>query len=104
MSTQPIPLTAEDVFTDTYKRFIKNWTFIMALRQFVDIGMPYAEVALAEVHTDHIERIAVDPEYKKMIVKFDGGEATWDEAIKKKFREYKIGYRRRISCIRAVDA
>lgn len=87
MSTQPIPLTAEDVFTDTYKRFIKNWTFITALRQFVEIGMPFAEFALAEVHTDYIERIAVDPEYKKMIVKLDGGEASWDEETKRIFRE-----------------
>jgi hypothetical protein len=47
----------------------------------------FAEVALAEVHTDYIERIAVDPEYKKMIVKLEGGEASWDEEMKRIFRE-----------------
>jgi hypothetical protein len=78
--------TAEDVLSETFSRFTKNWTFITSLRQFGDVTFPIAEEVLAHIHTDYIERIAVDPEYKKIIVKFDGSESDWDEDMKKLMR------------------
>jgi hypothetical protein len=74
--------TVEDVFSDTFARFLENWTFITSLRQFAEIAIPSTQEALRSVHTDYIERVAVDPDYKKLIVKFDGSEATWDDDIK----------------------
>jgi hypothetical protein len=74
------------VFSETFSRFTKNWTFITSLRQFGDVTFPFAEEVLGQIHTDYIERISVDPEYKKLIVKFDGSESNWDEDMKNLMR------------------
>jgi hypothetical protein len=74
--------SAEDLFSITFGRFLKNWTFIISLRQVANVALPIAEHALADIHTDYIDRIAVDPEYKKLVVRIDGGEADWDEGFK----------------------
>ncbi len=74
--------SAEDVLSETFRRFMKNWTFIISLRQVADVALPIAEEALRLIHTDYIERVAVDPEYKNMVVKFDGSEGSWDEDFK----------------------
>lgn len=73
---------AEDVFSETFSRFTRNWTFIVSLRQFGDVTFPFAKEVLGQIHTDYIERISVDPEYRKLIVKSDGGEPSWDENVK----------------------
>jgi hypothetical protein len=78
--------TAEDVFSVTFARFMKNWTFIISLRQVGDVALPIAEEALAAIHTDFVERASSDPQYRKLIVKLDGSEATWDDTTKRLLR------------------
>jgi hypothetical protein len=78
--------TAEDVFSETFGRFTKNWTFIISLRQVADVALPIAQDALAAIHTDFVERASSDPQYKKLILKLDGSETTWNEATKKLLR------------------
>jgi hypothetical protein len=74
--------TAEDIFSETFSRFMKNWTFIVSLRQVADVALPIAETALAAIHTDFVEQVSNDPQYKNLIVKLDGSEATWDDVTK----------------------
>ena len=75
--------TAEDVFTETFIRFLTNWNSITALR---DVGgvvaLPIAEQVLGDTYADLIERISVDPNYKKVIVNLDGSETSWCDDIK----------------------
>lgn len=78
--------TAEDVFSETFGRFIKNWTVIIALRQVTDVGLPYAEKALKGVHTEFVERVAIDPEYKKIFVNIDGSDTPISEKGKELIR------------------
>jgi hypothetical protein len=73
--------SAEDVFSETFGRFMKNWAFISSLRQVADVAFPVAEQALAEMHTRFVERVAADPQYKRIIVKLDGGETDWGQEI-----------------------
>lgn len=75
--------TAEDVFSETYGRFIKNWAFITSLRQVAEVALPTAEEALAAIHADFVERASIDPQYKKIIVNLDGTEAAWGDEVKK---------------------
>ena len=74
--------TAEDVLSDTFARFMKNWTLIVSLRQVADVTLPIAEEPLAAIHTDFVERMSIDPEYNKIMVKLDGSETTWGEGTK----------------------
>lgn len=74
--------TAEDVLSETFGRFLKNWAFITSLRQVADVALPIAEEALAAIHTDFVERVSTDPQYKNIIVKLDGSETTWGEGKK----------------------
>lgn len=74
--------TAEDVLSDTFARFMKNWTLIVSLRQVADVALPIAEEPLAAIHADVVELISIHPQYKKIIVKLDGSETTWGEGTK----------------------
>jgi hypothetical protein len=78
--------TAEDVFSETFGRFIKNWAVITSLRQVAEVALPLAKEALAPIHKDVVEFISTDPQYKKIIVNLDGSEATWGEELKKVMR------------------
>lgn len=77
---------ADDLLSETYRRFMKNWTIIVSLRQVSDVALPIAEEALATVHADYINRIAEDPEYQKIIVKADGSPSGWDRATKEQIQ------------------
>lgn len=74
---------ADDVLSRMYARFIRNWAFIISLRQVADVALPMSEKALAAIHLEFVEQMSVDPEYKKIIVKLDGRETTWDEKLKR---------------------
>lgn len=54
--------TAEEVFSATFARFMKNWAFITSLRQVADVALPISEDALAAIHRDFVERVSVDPQ------------------------------------------
>lgn len=75
--------TAEDVFTETYIRFLRNWSSITALK---DVGclvaLPIAEQVLGETYANLIERISVDPSSKNVIVNLDGSETSWGDDLK----------------------
>jgi hypothetical protein len=58
---------------------MKNWTVITSLRQATDVGLPYAEKALAGEHAEFVERVAFDPEYKKIFVNIDGSDTPLSE-------------------------
>jgi len=60
------PPTPEELFTDTHNRYMKNWTVIISLRQFVDASAPYAEVVLAAQHAGFMKLFVTDPDYMKI--------------------------------------
>ena len=78
--------TVEDIFSETFARFWKNWTFITSLRQVSEVALPIAEEALTDIHRNFIEQASVDPEYSRMIVKLDGSSTPWDEDVKEMLR------------------
>ena len=78
--------TAEDVFSETFGRFLKNWSVIISLRQVADVALPIAEEALAGIHGDFVERVAIDPEYKKIFINLDGKVAPLSDKAKELIR------------------
>ncbi len=74
---------AEDLFSEIYKRFLKNWSVIDSLRQFVEIQRQIAEVALAELHLNVVDRMMTDPAYKGIFVNVDGSDKPMDEDTKR---------------------
>jgi len=79
--------TAEDVFTQTFMRFLRNWSFITALRQVGDVALPIAEISLGQIHANFIERMSVDPNHQRMIVGLDGSTGPWGESVKRMLQE-----------------
>jgi hypothetical protein len=57
--------TAEELFNDTFRRFSKNWTFVLALQQVSGVGLPFAKMTLAKQHSDSVNYMSTDPEYRK---------------------------------------
>jgi hypothetical protein len=47
---------------------MKNWSVITSLRQVAEVGLPYAEKALAEEHAAAVHFISNDPQYQKIFV------------------------------------
>jgi len=75
--------TAEDVFSETFGRFISNWSFVVSLRQVSEVALPLAAKALAPAHAEVVESIATDPNYSKMFVNLDGSWSPWSEELKR---------------------
>jgi hypothetical protein len=75
--------TAEDIFSETFGRFISNWSFVVSLRQVSELALPLAAKALAPVHVEVVETIAADPNYSRMFVNLDGSWSTWNEKLKR---------------------
>jgi hypothetical protein len=75
-------LTADDVFSETFGRFTRNWTVMSSLRHVMEKGSPYAEMALDIENAALVEMLATDPEYKKIIVNIDGSDKPLSEETK----------------------
>ncbi len=60
---------AEAMFSETFGRFMSNWSYVMSLRQVAEIALPLAQEALAPIHGEAIEAIAADQEYSKIFAK-----------------------------------
>jgi hypothetical protein len=79
-------LAAEEVFSETFGRFMLNWSFVMSLRQVSEVALPIAEKALTLMHAEAVEAIATDPDYNKIIVKLDGSPSSWGDELKQLIR------------------
>jgi hypothetical protein len=42
--------TPDELLTETFRRFMTNWSVITSLRQVAEVGLLYVEKALAEEH------------------------------------------------------
>lgn len=78
--------TAEEVFSETFGRFLSNWSFIVSLRQVSEVALPLAEKALAPLHAEVVEFIASDPDYSKIFVKLDGSPSSLSDDLKQFIR------------------
>jgi hypothetical protein len=78
--------TAEEVFSETFGRFMLNWSFITSLRQVSEVAFPIAEKELAAMHAGAVEAIATDPDYSKIIVNLDGSHSSWGDQLKQLIR------------------
>jgi hypothetical protein len=74
--------TAEEVFSETFGRFISNWSFVVSLRQISEVALPLAAGTLAPVHANAVEAISADPDYNKMFINLDGSWSPWSEELK----------------------
>jgi hypothetical protein len=73
---------AEKLFSEIYRRFMKNWSVILALRQFSDVKQAIAEQALADIHAGFVEDMVADPLYKSIFVRLDGTDKPMDSGSK----------------------
>jgi len=77
------PPTAEDLFTETFRRFTNNWTIIGSFRQVAEAGLPYAEQVLAVQHSVFVETFAQDTEYKNIFIPLDDSGKHMSSEAKK---------------------
>jgi hypothetical protein len=64
--------TAEDFFTDIFKRYLANWNVIISLRQVASVALPLAHSELASLHKKQTAAIAEHPMAQRLIVEKDG--------------------------------
>jgi hypothetical protein len=80
--------SAEDVFSETFGRFMKNWGFISSLRQFTDVAFPIASEALAAFMATLLNRSLPIRNTRRSL-------SSWTEAkergTKKSRRSFKPG-------------
>jgi hypothetical protein len=74
--------TAEDVFSETFGRFMSNWSFIFSLRHISEVVLPLAPKTLAPANAEIVEIFAADPNYNKIFVNLDGSWSPWSEKFK----------------------
>jgi hypothetical protein len=58
--------TAEELFTETFRRFNNNWNVILSLRQFVSATGSVAPLALKEYHTGIMDVSSTDSDFRKI--------------------------------------
>lgn len=64
--------TAEELFTDTFRRFMANWNVIISLRQVSGAVMPVAEDIVATMHRNFLTEFAQDPRSERILLNKDG--------------------------------
>jgi hypothetical protein len=64
--------TAEDFFTDIFKRYLANWNVVISLRQVASVALPLAHSQLASLHKEQMAYIAEHPMAQRLIVEKDG--------------------------------
>jgi hypothetical protein len=57
---------AEEIFTDTHSRYMKNWAVISSLRQFRDAALEGAAQLLTEQHAAFVNLFRTEPEYRRI--------------------------------------
>lgn len=79
--------TAEEVFTDTFRRFMTNWNVISSLRQVSSAVMPLAEQIVAALHRDFLAVFAQDPRSEKILVDKDGSHGPLSAEVQEILRQ-----------------
>lgn len=57
---------AEEMFTDTHSRYMKNWAVISSLRQFRDAALEGAAQRLTEQHDAFVDLFRTEPAYRRI--------------------------------------
>jgi hypothetical protein len=58
--------TAEELFTETFRRFNNNWNVILSLRQFLSATGSVAPLALKEYHAGIMDVASTDSDFRKI--------------------------------------
>lgn len=58
--------TAEELFTETFRRFNNNWNVINAIRQFLTVTGSIAPLAMQEYHAGQMEVLSTNPDFRKI--------------------------------------
>jgi len=58
--------TAEELFTETFRRFNNNWNVISAIRQFLTVTGSIAPLAMQEYHAGQMEVLSANPDFRKI--------------------------------------
>jgi hypothetical protein len=62
---------AEEIFTDTHSRYMKNWAVIDSLRQFRDAALEGAAERLTEQHAAFVNLFRTEPDYRRIFTNPD---------------------------------
>lgn len=63
--------TAEELFTETFRRFNNNWNVIRAIRQFLAVTGSIAPLAMQEYHAGQMEMLSANPDFRKVFGEVD---------------------------------
>jgi hypothetical protein len=58
--------TAEQLFTETFRRFNNNWNVISAIRQFLMVTERIAPLAMEKYHASQMEVLSSNPQFRKI--------------------------------------
>jgi len=103
-------ITAEDFFTDIFKRYLANWNVVISLRQVASVALPPAQSELASLHKEQIAAIAEHPMAQRLIVDKDGTHSPLSPELQRiisqgatdtALKNADAAVRRRIPCIRS---
>jgi len=59
-------IAAEELFTETFRRFNNNWNVVLSLRQFVSATESVAPLALKEYHEGIMDVASTDSDFRKI--------------------------------------